>query len=329
MRLTSPALRLAFAVGLAGACLTACVARPAVGPPRAAVPLPAALAAYYDVPGAVPSAREDLVQRTRSYDVYEIELPPRVRDGAAAEAREPIRMRWYRPKPEGGPRPAVVVSPILGSDTLFVASSAERFAHEGWHALIVRRPEIAYDETRPLSQVEDRLWAAVARQRQALDWLETRPDVDLTRIASFGVSAGGIQNAMVAGVDDRYVAHVLALTGGPLADVFADTTEDDLRRLFDRGMRQQGLDREQLRERLREVIRTDPLRLAPYVPRDKVLLVLARRDESVPIRRGMALYEALGRPQTVFLPMGHYGSILALPFVQSRAVEFLRGRLEG
>ena len=291
--------------------------------------LPPALATYYEVPGAVPAAREAVVKLNRAYDVLEVELPPRARPGAAPEAAGPIRMQWYRPKVGPGRHPAVVISPILGSDTLFVASSAERFAHAGWHALIVRRPEIAYDEARPLGQVEERLWAAVTRQVQALDWLLTRDDVDASRVASFGVSAGGIQNAMVAGIDDRYVAHVLGLTGGPLADVFADTTEKDLRKLFDRGMAQQGVGRDVLRERLRAAIRTDPIALAPYVPRDKVLLVLARRDKSVPTREGMRLYEALGRPETVFLPMGHYGSILALPFVQSRAVEFLRTHLEG
>jgi hypothetical protein len=313
---------------LAGLWLAACASRPARTGPREVAFVPPEVAAYYDAPGPVPAARIVERRQTRQGDVLELELPARIAGSAHPEAVAPIRMRWYRPIPDGRRRAAVVVSPILGDDTLIVSASAERFQHEGWHALIVRRAKITYDDARPVEQVEERLRSAVARQRQAVDWLLTQDDVDPARLATFGISAGGIQNALAAGSDDRYVAHVLALAGGPLAAVFAETEERALQRMFARGMAQQGLDREGLRERLRTVIRTDPVLLARHVRPDRVLLVVARFDHSVPTHLGLDLYEALGRPETVFLPFGHYGSILVVPFVQSRAVEFLRRRLE-
>ena len=231
----------------------------------------------------------------------------------------------------GGParRPAVVISPILGSETAFVTSFAERFAREGWHALVVFRPEIAYDPARPFAQVEERIADGVMRRVEALDWLLAHDDVDAARVASFGISAGGIEGALVAGVDPRYVGHVLGLAGGPLADVLVDSDEDDIRRMTDRVVATLRVPREELRARLRGSIRTDPVDLAPRVDPAAVLLVLARRDRAVPARCGLALRDALGRPATIFLPLGHYASILFLPFVAPRVVEFLRRRFDG
>jgi acetyl esterase/lipase len=219
------------------------------------------------------------------------------------------------------------MSPILGGDGTLVADLALEFAREGWHVLLVRRGEIQIDDARPLAQIEDRLAADVSGEVQALDWLLTHADVDPARLATFGVSAGGIQGAMVAGADPRYVAHVIALAGGPLADVIAETEEKKLRRLVRRGTERTHATVDEVREALRRVIVTDPVLLGRYVPPEKVLLILARNDRSVPTWTGERLREALGEPKTLVLPGGHYGSILALPFVRAQAREFLLARI--
>ncbi len=285
----------------------------------------------YARPGPVPAATIALEATGRDFERCDVSLPSKAPPGAPPEAAAPIRMRWWRPvRASTGParRPAVVIAPILGSETAFVTSFAERFAREGWHALVVFRPEVVYDPKRPLSQVEARIADGVTRRVEALDWLLARDDVDGSRIASFGISAGGIEGALVAGVDRRYVAHVMGLAGGPLADVFVDSEEDDIRRETDVAVRAVGVSREELRERLRLGIRTDPVALAARVDPDAVLLVLARLDRSVPTRCGLALRDALGRPATIFLPLGHYASVLFLPFVEPRVVDFLRRRFE-
>lgn len=282
--------------------------------------------------GPIPPAALSAPIAGRGFERFDVALPSKAPPGAPPEAAAPIRLRWWRPSPSPDAparRPAVVVSPILGSETAFVTSFAERFAREGWHALVVFRPEVAYDPRRPFSQVEARIADGVARRVEALDWLLARDDVDPARIASFGISAGGIEGALVAGADRRYRAHVLGLAGGPLADVFVDSEEDDIRRVTDVAARALCVTREALRARLREEIRTDPVRLAPRVDPASVLLVLARLDRSVPARHGRTLREALGRPATIYLPLGHYASVLFLPFVEPRVVEFLRRRFEG
>ncbi len=275
----------------------------------------------------MPIATTTVVARRPRLETVDVTLPARFAPGAPSEARSPISMRWWRPVPAGVPRPAIVMSPILGGEALLVSDLALDLALDGYHVLLVRRNDLTVDPRRPVTQVEDRLAADVSGQVQALDWLLTHADVDPARLGSFGISAGGIQNAMVAGVDPRYQAHVLALAGGPLADVITSSEEKQLRRLVREGRARTGLTTEALREELRRVVVTDPVALAAFVPPERVLLVMADEDRSVPTWTGERLREALGNPETVVLPWGHYRSILALPLVRTRMRAFLVARL--
>ena len=328
MRGTSLLVALALFVAAGTA---ACAARPAAREARPVERPPGAAAGavdpYYVVRGPTPRAVVTSTRCAARYEVLDVSIPPRTGPSPRTEEARPIRLVWYRPLPtDERPRPAVLVSPILGSDTSFVTGFAEAFAREGWHAFIVRRPKVEYDPSRPLEQAEEGLRLSVVRQVQALDWVLAQPCIDGARIGGLGISAGGITEAMVAGADPRYVAHVVALAGGPLADVMLDTDEKDFAVLVDRASVREGVPREALRARLREIIRTDPVRLAPRVDREGILLVLARYDHAVPTRYGRTLDEALGRPEAILLPLGHYSSVLALPFLTSRTLEFLRRR---
>jgi hypothetical protein len=325
----APSLLAAAAVLLAG-----CTSRPARVAARAAAAPPAPVRAqvpdpYYDVPGPVPTAKVERKEERRSHRVWKVEIPFRAPGGASAAARKPVRLTWYEPRVGGaGRRPLVMISPILGSDTDFVEGFAESFASRGWHAAIVRRPKLEYDPDRPLTQVEDGMRVAVMRHRQALEWFLARDDVDPARLATFGISAGGILGSVVAATDPRYAAHVVCLAGGPLCDVLCDTTEDGLEEIVEEAEKTERLSREELREELRRVVRTDPVGLAHRADPSKMLLFLARFDETVPTRCGRRLWRALGKPEMVMVPLGHYTSVLLLPWVRGRAVDFLTGRFE-
>lgn len=314
-----PALALLVACAASVACART---RPAAGPRPERAP-PADVVARYARPGPVPQAKVDVVARRPRLETLDVTLPARHAVDAPPEARAPISMRWWRPVPADAPRPAIVMSPILGGEALLVSDLALDLASEGYHVLLVRRGELRVDPDRGVDQVEDRLAADVSGQVQALDWLLTHGDVDATRVASFGISAGGIQGAMVAGADPRYRAHVIALAGGPLPDVITTSSERKLRRLVAEGRARTGLSTEALREEMRRAVVTDPVALARYVPPERVLLVLADHDTSVPTWTGERLREALGDPETIVLPWGHYGSILALPAVRTRMRTFL------
>ena len=282
-----------------------CASYQASGSPRAALPLPPEIERYYRYLSIEPAITARTTERHPDYSVKNVTL---FEPGAS----EPIEIIWFAPKLPGR-RPLILISPIRGSDTIVVDDCARVFASCGYHAAIVKRAHSKFDPDGPLSQVEDTLHAAVIRHRQALDWLLQQPGVDPNRVASFGISYGAIIDAALAAVEPRVKVHVIDLAGGPLAGVMRSSDEIGLRRDWNCIRRGHDLTSKQVYEDLQDVIRTDPVKLAPYVPRDDVLMLIARFDHSVPTRYQLRLWQALGKPRADFVLLGHYTSILALP----------------
>ena len=302
---------LVFAALLA---VAGCTSYQPFGPARAALPLPAEIQKYYEYPAGVPRAASRLLEQNSSYTVTEVAL-------TEPETTEPIRLTWFAPL-GAKPCPLILISPIHSSDNFIVDDCARIFAEQGWHAVIVHRRRDHFDPAGPVSQVEDFLRSAVICHRQALDWLLAQPNVDPQRVGTFGISYGAIINAALAAVEPRARFHVIDLAGGPVAAVMRTTDERGLRRDWDRGRERHELTNKQFYQALQKVVRTDPVRLAPYVDRDNVLMLIARFDRSVPTPYQLKLWRALGQPCADFVPLGHYTSILALPAHRQNLMNF-------
>jgi len=109
--------------------------------------------------------------------------------------------------------------------------------------------------------------------RMGIDYLETRDDIDLEKLAYAAISRGAASRLAFGGVDDRYAAAVLI--GGGIDERFRPTLPE-----------------------------ADPTNFAPYlgVP---VLLVNGREDEEHPwLTRGLPLWNLLGEPKELALIEG-------------------------
>jgi pimeloyl-ACP methyl ester carboxylesterase len=306
------------AVGLAAS--VGCASYQVAGTSRASLPLPSNIQRYYQCPSGDVTPTVHTTEVHPEYTAKQITL-------SAAGATEPIQIDWFAPNsPERSP--LIVISPIRGSDTFVVDGCARVFASCGYHAAIVRRARFHFDPAGPLTQVEDSLRDAVIRYRQALDWLVEQPGVDPDHVGTFGISYGAIITSVVAAVDPRVKACVLDLAGGPLPGVLRTSVEPGLRRDWKRSRRCHSLTDKQLYEAMGKIIRTDPIKLAPYLPRDHVLMLIARFDSSVPTRYQVRLWRALGKPRADFVPLGHYTSILILPAHRLSIMHFFEENLE-
>jgi hypothetical protein len=104
--------------------------------------------------------------------------------------------------------------------------------------------------------------------------------------------------------------------------------ERSLRQSWIRSRTSHDMTNKELYKALGDVIRTDPVKLAPYVARDKVLMLIARFDSSVPTRYQIKLWRALGKPRADFVPLGHYTSILVLPVHRLSVMRFFEENFE-
>jgi dienelactone hydrolase len=116
--------------------------------------------------------------------------------------------------------------------------------------------------------------------RRAVDYLRSRPDVDASRIAFVGISAGARAGAILAGVDHRVKSFVL-MSGGavPISRYTAAAPA-------------------RLRPPLRRYLgETSPLRWIRRSSPARLLFQDGRRDTIVPRDALLALYRAAGRPK--------------------------------
>jgi hypothetical protein len=309
-----------IATALLCAAAPGCTSLDTRGPARPVTPLPASFAAYYANGDHPDRVTVDEIEANNRYRVRAVRLQMN-------PDHQPIALTWYAPIAEGR-RPLILVSPINGSDTNFVEGFARMFARQGYHAAIVRRHKFRYAKNQPVEQVEGYMRAVMIRYREVLDWLLSQPTVDPNRVGTFGISYGAIVNAALAGIDPRTQYHVLVMPGAPIAQVLHSSREHSIRNGWNRLRDDQELTDRELFDALSNSIRTDPSTLASHVPRDNVLMVIARFDQSVGTANTWTLWRALDGPKAVIVPLGHYSAVLALPFLRMSVMRFYREAFE-
>ena len=157
---------------------------------------------------------------------------------------------------------------------------------------------------------------------EAIDWIETREELDASRIGVFGISMGAIKGALISALDERVGASVLALAGGDIPYLLTYSDEPGIARRRDGYLQEHHLTLAELQEELDRKITCDPIHYAEYIDAEKVLMVLAFFDQTVPLEKGRELKEKMGNPETIYLFSGHYSSVLFKNYIKYKARKF-------
>jgi acetyl esterase/lipase len=265
-------------------------------------------------------ARETQAEPHGAYRIRQIELSLAA---APADTNAAIRLEVFQPNRDRSP--VILLLPVSGGDYTIERIFARHFVQRGFAVVIAQRRKIPH-ETK-LEAIDPWLTQTVRDNRSALDWIETRPELDAGRIGLFGISMGGIRGVLLAAVDHRIRAAALGLNGGDVPYILAHSTEPGITRRREEFLRANPMTPEEVQRILREHIVGEPNTLAPYVDCQNLLLVLARYDTVVPFRKGLELREHLGRPETLLLPTGHYTAVLTIPWIEAKSVRFFRKHL--
>lgn len=122
--------------------------------------------------------------------------------------------------------------------------------------------------------------------RRAVDFLETRNDIDKERIGFFGISLGGMIGTVFCGVDNRVDAPVIALAGGNLSLMFGvDAITEETKEYF-------------------SII--DPINFVKQIAPRPILMINAENDEIIPpITSRMLFKEASGPKEIIWYNSKH------------------------
>ena len=159
--------------------------------------------------------------------------------------------------------------------------------------------------------------------RRAVDYLETRPEIDPGKIGYAGGSMGGIPGAIFIGVEPRIKAAALIVAGGNMSLMVRESqhfTMPAIREFLQR----ENMSYDELQELLDPI---DPINfIGNFSPRP-VVFHLGKYDTVVPAESGRQLYEIAGESKQIYwYDAGHD---IPLELVLARILDFMDRNLLG
>lgn len=212
--------------------------------------------------------------------------------------------------------PAILVLPVMAAPNVWIETRfVNRFARDGFVVMWLEMPTQFHrrpDPTEPSGQVflarTTRQLTANFRQsvldaRRALGVLAARPEVEPDRIALFGISLGAIVGSVTYSVDPRPRFAAFLLGGADFPTLLLDSS------LSGPFARRMGLKPDELREAWKDM---DPYLHAERDAGKPALLVNAGWDTVIPRANARRLLKAFPDARQVWVPGGHYTSIIHL-----------------
>jgi len=282
----------------------------------------AELLEYYSYPKQQIEAEVEKICEKKRYVVEKIEFPSALN----VFGTENIKIEFYVQK-KGGKFPTVLVLPISGGIDFSVRGFAKLFASNGFNCAVVHNRHVDLDDTETAEEVENYFRQTVLDNRQILDYLVARKEVDGDRLGCLGLSLGGIRASMIAGVDERLKCTVMGLAGGSIADINILSDKKEIRQ-YKEELIEMGISSEIIYAELSDKVITDPLRLAQYTDARNVLMFTAMFDRVIPRKCCDQLRKAMGKPETVYFLSGHYSSFLYLPYAERKSLSFFKEKFE-
>ena len=231
------------------------------------------------------------------------------------------------------PWPFILILPILGRllflPDIFIERRIARFFNQrGFAVSILRRDFFSFDPRQGIEQIGLYLSSTIEQAKTMLDEILKNPKIDPLRVGSLGISFGGVINVLLSAQEARIKASVVALAGGNLPEIIATSRDPLVKNYYAAIVKGLGMKREEFISTLKEQLKEEPLRVAPKIDSQKIFMMIARLDRVVFPCYSTALWQALGKPQAIFIPLGHYFSLLALPYLNRQALAFFRQKLQ-
>ncbi|MFQ5598361.1 MAG: alpha/beta hydrolase family protein [Nitrospiria bacterium] len=243
---------------------------------------------------------------------------------------ESFSLRFWRPK-DSRFRPAILLLPGIWGDRI-IAQFAQDLVSKGF-ACAQLYSHRYLDRLRGASKINLDALAAMIRHQvietgQVYRWLSTQPEIDSDRVGILGVSIGAIIATLFSESEGKIQAAGYLLGGGNLPDIMTAPKGYVKKRLRDRIITENGFSEDEFKEAaIRSLRSVDPLTYAGNLDPKRILMVNGRFDRVIPYINAKQLWKALGEPNWLVLPAGHYTASLFMPYVRQRVARHFIERL--
>ncbi|MEH6454655.1 MAG: alpha/beta fold hydrolase, partial [Psychromonas sp.] len=273
-------------------------------------------------PSPIITEKMTLAKDNDQYRLYEVKIDVGLNE---FDHDSIITFDYYEQQSEA-PSPVVILLPILNGKKHLMRPFASLFADKGYSVIIIDtlQGSTLLDD---LKDPEPSIRKALQRHRRVIDWAESRDQLDISRLGVLGVSLGGFNALYLSALDKRVNVASIALAGGSLPDLLVNSDERRITEAVAGVKEDLSLDDQQLMEYLQQKIVSDTLVIAPHVNADRMLMVLAKYDKSVPYSNQLELYNAMGQPEAVTLPTGHNSAAIYIFSFRQRVLAFFNKKL--
>jgi len=248
------------------------------------------------------------------------------------EENNTVPCKVWVPKDDQKRRPAAVLLHWLGGSFEMLELAGARLAEKGVTTLMLWMPHYGKRRAKDKAKREemitldnDRTLAnfrqAVLDIRRAGDWLASRRDVEPSRIGLMGISLGAVVGSLVCGVDTNFRRCAFVVGGGDLPAVAMHGSKETID--IKRKAEELGITQEKLTEMWHGI---EPCTYASRLERSNVLMINAENDQVFPRACTEKLWEAVGRPEIVWVKADHYTWALQMGKILDQIGEHLKTR---
>ncbi|MBL8754232.1 MAG: hypothetical protein JNK15_13100 [Planctomycetes bacterium] len=245
--------------------------------------------------------------------------------GVLAAGTERVRFELRSATGEG-PHPFVLLVPILAGGADLMAAVANGLCARGFDVAFCARAGGALTEGQRGAELDELFRRTVLHQRLVLQWQRNHERQPVPHFV-LGLSLGGMVSTVVGALEPELDGLAICLSGADLPDLVATSSEQRVERWREWRRRTDGVGDDHLRWELAQALRHEPLRFAGAIATDRVLMVSAAFDTVVPLHNQDALWEALGRPARLVLPLGHYTAGLWFQGILDAVADHFHGRI--
>jgi pimeloyl-ACP methyl ester carboxylesterase len=225
----------------------------------------------------------------------------------------------------GDGRATVLLVPILAGGDDLLEQVGQRVQARGFDVAYCERAGSALKTGQRGKDLDELFRRTVLHQRLLLRWLRERPAASPQQFV-LGMSLGGMVTTVLAAAEPDLAGIAICLSGGDLKDLVMTSSEGRVQRWRAWRQSEDGIGDDALRWELGECLTHEPLRYAPMIATERVLLVEAALDTVVPARNQALLWEALGRPARFTVPLGHYTAALAIDLIIAKVTQHFAER---
>lgn len=295
----------------------------------------------YSEPAKVTLASTE--EETRRHRIERLSFPAIGPNGHEDELVEALFFQSKSP----GPKKVVIVLPIWGANDYPSEKISEGYAkHSKGEAHVVRilgdHRLINWEELAAIEDEDEFVRRSMEMQRNVrnmvvdvsrlIDWLETRPEIDESRVALVGFSMGAIAGAIMLGNEPRFGTGVLMMGGADYGKIFA-SCNGKVGLAREHVLSDFGWTLAQYEAFFSELYEVgNPARYAGHYNPERTLMIDAWYDDCVPGPSRELLWESLGYPERISFLYTHKKAFLSMTplgfnYTRHRIYDFLDEKL--